>query len=81
MINSVRKERPELFTSELEESVRSMFRKAVELEASWGSYITQGQILGFTDGIITQYIQYLADRRLEAVGKSCCLKINTLGHF
>ena len=68
MINSVRKERPELFTSELEESVRSMFRKAVELEASWGSYITQGQILGFTDGIITQYIQYLADRRLEAVG-------------
>ena len=68
MINSVRKERPELFTSELEESVRSMFRKAVELEASWGAYITQGQILGFTDGIITQYIQYLADKRLDAVG-------------
>ena len=68
MINSVRKERPELFTPELEETVRSMFRKAVELEASWGAYITQGQILGFTDGIITQYIQYLADRRLEAVG-------------
>ena len=68
MINSVRKERPELFTSELEEQVRSMFRKAVELEASWGIYITQGQILGFTDAIITQYIQYLADRRLEAVG-------------
>jgi ribonucleoside-diphosphate reductase beta chain len=68
MINSVRKERPELFTSELEEKVRSMFRKAVELESSWGSYITQGQILGFTDAIITQYIQYLADRRLEAVG-------------
>ena len=47
------RKRPELFTSELEESVRSMFRKAVELEASWGSYITQGQILGFTDAIIT----------------------------
>ena len=68
MINSVRKERPELFTSELEEKVRTMFRKAVELESDWGKYITQGQILGFTDAIITQYIQYLADRRLEAVG-------------
>ena len=45
-----------------------MFRKAVELESSWGAYITQGQILGFTDAIIKQYIQYLADRRLEAVG-------------
>ena len=68
MINSVRKERPELFTTELEQKVRAMFRKAVELEASWGAYITQGQILGFTDGIITQYIQYLADKRLDAVG-------------
>jgi ribonucleoside-diphosphate reductase beta chain len=68
MINSVRKERPELFTPELEETVRGMFRKAVALEASWGSYITQGQILGFTDKIIEQYIQYLADKRLDAVG-------------
>ena len=68
MINSTRKERPDLFTAELEETVRGMFRKAVQLEASWGAYITQGQILGFTDKIIEQYIQYLADRRLEAVG-------------
>ena len=45
-----------------------MFRKAVDLESSWGAYITQGQILGFTDAIIRQYIEHLADRRLEAVG-------------
>ena len=36
MINSVRKERPEPFTEELEKTVRDMFRKAVELESSWG---------------------------------------------
>ena len=68
MINSTKKERPELFTDELEAEVRQMFRQAVDLEASWGDYITQGQILGFTKGIIRQYIEYLADRRLEAVG-------------
>jgi len=68
MINSTKKERPELFTDELEEEVRVMFRKAVDLEASWGDYITQGQILGFTKDIIRQYIEYLADRRLEAIG-------------
>ena len=68
MINSVRKERPELFDADMEEKIRSMFRQAVELEASWGIYITQGQILGFTDAIITQYVQYLADKRLEAIG-------------
>jgi ribonucleoside-diphosphate reductase beta chain len=68
MINSTKKERPELFTEELELEVRKMFRQAVDLEASWGDYITQGQILGFTKDIIRQYIEYLADRRLEAVG-------------
>ena len=68
MINSTRKERPELFTPELEEKVRQMVRDAVEIESEWGAYITQGQILGFTDKIIKQYIQYLGDQRLEAVG-------------
>lgn len=68
MFNSVKKERPELFTKDLEKKIRDMFRKAVELESSWGAYITQGQILGFTDCIIKQYIQYLADQRLKAIG-------------
>ncbi|MEA3290525.1 MAG: ribonucleotide-diphosphate reductase subunit beta [Campylobacterota bacterium] len=68
MINSTKKERPELFDEEMEAEVRKMFRQAVDLEASWGAYITQGQILGFTKDIIRQYIEYLADRRLEAVG-------------
>ena len=68
MINSVRKERPELFTAELEETIREMFRKAVELESNWGHYITGNQILGLTNPLITQYIQHLADKRLEAIG-------------
>jgi len=70
LINSTKQERPEIFTPELEEEVRTMFRQAVDLESSWGDYITQGQILGFTKNIIRQYIEYLADRRLEAVGYS-----------
>ena len=68
LINSTKQERPELFDDDLEIEVRKMFRDAVDLEASWGDYITQGQILGFTKNIIRQYIEYLADRRLEAVG-------------
>ena len=68
MINATRRERPELFTPEFEATVRDMFRQAVKLEADWGAYITQGQILGFTDAIIKQYIQHLADQRLKAIG-------------
>lgn len=68
MINSVRKENPELFDEELELEIRMMFKDAVELESRWGEYITQGQILGFTNDIIKQYIQYLANERLKAIG-------------
>ena len=68
LILSTKQERPELFTKELEKEVRQMIRDAVEIESQWGSYITQGQILGLTDEIILQYIKYLGDQRLVAVG-------------
>lgn len=68
LINSLRKERPDLFSEQLKEEVIAMFKEAVELEVAWGKYITQGQILGLTDAILEQYIQYLADDRLSSVG-------------
>lgn len=68
MIKSLQNERKDLFTSQLEEEVIEMFRKAVDIESSWGEYITQGQILGLSSQIIRDYIEYLADKRLHAVG-------------
>ena len=67
LINTTRSERPELFTKDLEDEVRAMMDEAVRLESGWGKYITDGQILGFNDQIIDQYIRYLADDRLKAV--------------
>ncbi len=68
LINTLKRERPDLFTKELEDDVYEMFKQAVQLEVDWGKYITQGQILGLTDDIVEQYIQYLADDRLKNVG-------------
>lgn len=68
MINALRKEMPHLFTQSLEDEVIEMFKTAVETESAWGEYITQGQILGLTSEIIRQYIEYLANTRLKAVG-------------
>ncbi|MDY0116947.1 MAG: ribonucleotide-diphosphate reductase subunit beta [Sulfurimonadaceae bacterium] len=68
IINTLRRERPDLFTDALKAEVVEMFKKAVELEVAWGQYITQGQILGLTNDIVEQYIKYLADERLHAVG-------------
>ncbi|WP_026944357.1 ribonucleotide-diphosphate reductase subunit beta [Helicobacter rodentium] len=68
LINSLKKEMPQLFTKDLIEEVIEMFREAVKVESAWGEYITQGQILGLTDEIIHEYICYLADDRLKRVG-------------
>ena len=68
LINTLRKERADLFTDKLKEEVIAMFKEAVHLEVEWGKYITQGQILGLTDEIVEQYIKYLADDRLTSVG-------------
>jgi len=68
LINSLRKERPDLFTEQLKGEVIEMFKEAVRLESEWGKYITGGQVLGLTDAIIEQYIKYLADDRLTSVG-------------
>ena len=68
LINSLRKERPDLFTEQLKAEVVDMFKQAVQLETDWGKYITQGQILGLTNEIIEQYIKFLADERLTSVG-------------
>lgn len=68
LINSLRKERADLFTPKLKEEVIAMFEEAVKLEIAWGQYITGGQILGLTDSILEQYIKYLADDRLTSVG-------------
>jgi ribonucleoside-diphosphate reductase beta chain len=68
MIKTMRIERPDLFTKKLDEKVYSMFKKGCELEVSWGQYITNGQILGLTNDIIKQYIQFLCDKRLRTSG-------------
>ncbi|MCZ6173090.1 ribonucleotide-diphosphate reductase subunit beta [Campylobacter ureolyticus] len=68
MINTVKKERPDLFNEKVINKIYEMFEKAGELEIEWGKYITQNQIMGFTDDIITDYIHYLVDQRLTAIG-------------
>ena len=68
MIKTLQKERPELFTKKLLDEIYEMFDRGVELEISWGKYITSGQVLGLSEGLIDSYIRYLANQRLDVVG-------------
>jgi ribonucleoside-diphosphate reductase beta chain len=68
MIRDLKKELPEIFTTEFIDEVLQMFREAVELEVSWGKYITNGEILGLSEKNIQAYIKYLANERLRKAG-------------
>lgn len=61
-------EHRELFTDELDSDLREMMKLAVEHEIAWGQYVTGNQILGLNHELIDQYIKYLSNQRLLAIG-------------
>ncbi|MGZ8172978.1 MAG: ribonucleotide-diphosphate reductase subunit beta [Methylobacter sp.] len=63
-------ERPELFTEELMRDVLTIIDNAVNHEIVWGKYIISKGVLGLTDKIVEDFIKYLADERLSAMGLS-----------
>ena len=68
IFRETRRQYPELFTDELMQQAREMIADAVELEVSWGEYVTQDNILGMTQPVITDYVQSLGNERLRALG-------------
>ena len=68
ILKELKKENPDLFTQELEEELREMMRIGVEHEIAWGQYVTNNQILGLNDALIENYIKYLSNLRLKAIG-------------
>ncbi len=68
IIKELKKENKELFTPKMQEEIQQMMRTGVEHEIAWGQYVTDNQILGINNDLIDQYIKYLSNLRLRAIG-------------
>lgn len=68
VIDQVRREEPELFTPELEEHYRAMLSQAIACEAQFAADVLSGGVAGLSHQDMVQYLQYIADRRLERMG-------------
>ena len=68
MIKELRTEKADMFNDKLEEEIREMMRTGVEHEIAWGQYVTNNEILGLNNTLIDQYIKYLSNQRLKAIG-------------
>jgi ribonucleoside-diphosphate reductase beta chain len=68
LINGIKAENPEIWTAELQERLVAQICQAVELEIAYARDCLPTGLLGLNADLFREYVQYIADRRLERIG-------------
>ena len=68
LINGIKEENPNLWSPEFQNKIVEKIQKAVELEIKYAEDCLPRGILGLTAPMFREYVQYIADRRLERIG-------------
>ena len=68
LIEIIAGEEPGLFDDEMKSRVAAMMEEAVECETLFASDLLSGGVAGLSPPDMTRYLQYVADRRLNALG-------------
>lgn len=67
LINGIKAENPELWTPEFQKRMIDMIKEAVELEIAYATDCLPTGVLGLNASLFREYVQYVADRRLERI--------------
>jgi ribonucleoside-diphosphate reductase beta chain len=68
LINQIVAENPTIWTEEFKAKIAENIKKAVDLEYAYAQDCLPRGILGLNADLIRQYLEYIADRRLERIG-------------
>jgi ribonucleoside-diphosphate reductase beta chain len=68
LINTIKEENPEVWTSEFQREINDLISEAVELEVAYAQDCLPRGILGLNSALFREYVQHIADRRLERIG-------------
>lgn len=68
LINGIKEENPEIWTLSFQKHVVELMRQAVELEYAYARDCLPKGVLGLRAPMFRDYVQYIADRRLERIG-------------
>lgn len=68
LINEIVKENPAIWTTQFTDSIVVAIKKAVDLEYAYAQDCLPRGILGLNAEAVKEYIEYIADRRLERIG-------------
>ncbi|MCP4856236.1 MAG: ribonucleotide-diphosphate reductase subunit beta [Fuerstiella sp.] len=68
LINGIKSENPDLWTPEFQQQMIDRIKTAVELEIDYAEECLPRGVLGLNAGLFRDYVQHVADRRLERIG-------------
>jgi len=68
VIRTVRRQEPELFDTNMEKRIVGMLKEAVDCEMAFATDVLSLGVGGLSAAEMLEYLQYVADRRLEALG-------------
>ncbi|MEM8961750.1 MAG: ribonucleotide-diphosphate reductase subunit beta [Acidobacteriota bacterium] len=68
LINTIKQEFPEIWTHEFKTEIEHLIDRAVELEQRYAYDACPQGLLGINADQFAQYVEYIADRRLERLG-------------
>jgi ribonucleoside-diphosphate reductase beta chain len=68
VVDTVRREEPDLFDDELHDQVRQMLREAVDAETKFAEDMLGQGVAGMSLTDMRSYLEHVADRRLAALG-------------
>lgn len=68
LINTIRTENPSIWTETFRNELRALILRAVELEKAYATDACPEGIVGINSQTFSDYVEYIADRRLERIG-------------
>jgi ribonucleoside-diphosphate reductase beta chain len=68
LINTIKQEYPQVWTESFQKEILSLIKESVELEKKYAIEACPNGIVGINSKQFTDYVEYIADRRLERIG-------------
>jgi ribonucleoside-diphosphate reductase beta chain len=68
LINTIKQEYPQVWTDLFQKEIISLIKESVELEKKYAIEACPNGIVGINSKQFTDYVEYIADRRLERIG-------------
>jgi ribonucleoside-diphosphate reductase beta chain len=74
-IRVMREEEPGLFDAGMEKDVEAMIREAVDCETLFAQDLLSGGVAGLSVAEMRQYLEYVADQRMQMLGMPAMFKV------